>query len=79
MENKAKLDKIFMECLGVESAQLNDELDVLSVDCWDSVMQMRLVSEIEDSFDVMFDPEDIIEFTSYSAIFTILKRLGVEV
>lgn len=78
MENKAKLDKIFMECLGIEETQLNDELNVMTVDCWDSVMQMRLVSEIEDAFDVMFEPEDIVDFTSYSSVFKILGNLGVD-
>ena len=33
---------------------------------------------IEESFDVMFDPEDIMEFTSYGRGREILKKYDVE-
>jgi len=32
---------------------------------WDSVGHMELISEIEDAFDIEFETEDIIEFSSY--------------
>ncbi len=32
---------------------------------WDSVGHMELVAEIEDAFDIEFETEDIIEFSSY--------------
>lgn len=79
MNNKQKLDSIFIECLGINESQLNDDLSVMSVECWDSIMQMRLVSEIEDAFGVMFDPEDIIELTSYKSTFLILRKLGIQI
>ncbi len=79
MENKQKLDNIFIECLGINESQLNGDLSVMSVECWDSIMQMRLVSEIEEVFGVMFDPEDIIELTSYESTFPILRKFGIQI
>ncbi len=78
MDNKQKLDQIFITNLGVTADELNDDLNVLTADNWDSVMQLTLVSELEDTFDVMFDSDDVVELTSYTAAKEILSRMGVE-
>ena len=78
MDNKQKLDNIFIANLGVTADELNDDLNVLTAHNWDSVMQLTLVSEMEDAFGIMFDPDDIVELTSYTAAKEILSRMGVE-
>ena len=49
-----------------------------SVESWDSVHQLNIIALLEESFDVMFDPEDIMEFTSYGKGREILKKYEVE-
>ena len=44
---------------------------------WDSVGHMALVAEIEDSYGVMLDTDDIIGLSSYGAAVEILARHGV--
>lgn len=44
----------------------------------DSVHQLNIIALLEESFDVMFDPEDIMEFTSYGKGREILKKYDVE-
>lgn len=44
---------------------------------WDSVGHMELVTEIEDAFDIMFETEDILRFTSYEKGIEILNKYGV--
>ncbi|MGN0553015.1 MAG: acyl carrier protein [Oscillospiraceae bacterium] len=76
MENK--LISIFSDCLGIAPGDVNDELNVMNCDSWDSVMQLTLVSEMESAFDIMFEPDDIVELTSFAAAKEIAARLGAK-
>lgn len=71
-------NKLFVEILGVAEDQLGDELVYQSVDNWDSVGHMQLMSAIEDAFDVMLDTDDIIDFNSYDTGKRILAKYDVE-
>ena len=53
--------------------------DLLSVLAKASVLrrQLRLTSAVEDEFDIMLDPEDILEFTSYANAKTILAKYDI--
>lgn len=79
MTNKQKYDKIFIEVFGVDISKLNDNFGKDNVDSWDSVHQLNLVNFAEDTFDIMLDPEQILDFTSYSKGIDILKSQGIEI
>ena len=49
-----------------------------SVDGWDSVRQLSLTSSLEDTFDIMLDPEDIISCNSYEAAKSMLSKYEIE-
>lgn len=78
MTNLEKYNEIFTEVFGVEASALNDSFGKETVDQWDSVHQLNLVSLLEEAFDIMLDPEDIMGFTSYKAGKEILKNQDVE-
>lgn len=78
MTNLEKLNGIFKEVFSVEETMLNDEFDNTSVEGWDSVRQLSLTSSVEDTFDIMLDPEDILEFTSYKNAKAILAKYEIE-
>ena len=61
----------------VEASALNAGFDNKSVDGWDSVRQLSLTSAVEDTFDIMLDPEDILEFTSYDNAKAILQKYDI--
>lgn len=65
MTNIEKYNQAFVEVFGVNESALNDSFAKDSVDGWDSVHQLNIIALLEESFDIMFDPEDIMEFTSY--------------
>ena len=77
MTNIEKYNNAFVEVFGVNASTLNDDFSKESVDTWDSVHQLNIIALLEESFDVMFDPEDIMEFTSYGKGREILKRYDV--
>ena len=62
---------------GVSADALNDNFSKETVEEWDSVHQLGVVSALEDAFDIMFDPEDIMELTSYAKGKEILQKYDV--
>ncbi len=78
MTNIEKYNNIFMDVFQVEESRLDTSFTKDNVEGWDSVKQLSLTSTIEDEFDLLLDPEDIIGFTSYEAGKIILGKNGVE-
>lgn len=78
MTNIEKYNQAFVEVFGVNESALNDNFAKDSVDGWDSVHQLNIIALLEESFDIMFDPEDIMEFTSYSKGRNILEKYEIE-
>lgn len=78
MSNLEKLNGIFCEVFSVDASALGTGFDNKSVEGWDSVRQLSLTSNIEDTFDIMLDPEDILECTSYDNAKAILDKYEIE-
>ncbi len=78
MNNLEKYNQVFCEMFslpeGFDGAgvKLNDTED------WDSVGHMELITALEDTFDIMFETEDILGLTSYAEGIEILKKYDVE-
>lgn len=73
MSNKEKYVNIFMEVLQINSEQTAG-LVYQSIDSWDSVGHMNLIAALEDSFDIMMDTDDIIDFNSFEKGMEILSQ-----
>lgn len=78
MDNLEKYNNAFIEVFGAKVEDLNDNYGKETVDEWDSVHQLSLIAQMEDAFDIMFDPEDIMDLTSYTKGKEILKKYEVE-
>lgn len=78
MTNIGKYNNAFVEVFGVDNSVLNDGFSKDNVESWDSVHQLNIIALLEESFDIMLDPEDIMEFTSYCKGREILKKYDVE-
>ena len=79
MNDLEKYNAVFVTTFSVEVEKLNDTFSAETVDNWDSVLQLSLVTAVEDAFDVMFEPEDIMDFKSYAIGKQILAKYGVEI
>lgn len=77
MTNLEKYNKVFMDVLGVNEKALDDKFTFKAVPQWDSVAHLSLISELEDTFDVLFDSNDILHYGSYLNGIEILKRYGI--
>ena len=76
MTNLERYNKAFMESLGLTEEQLSG-LEYQKVSSWDSVGHMGLIAELEDSFQIMMETDDIIDFSSYEKGKEIIQKYGV--
>ena len=79
MSNKETYDKVFIESFSVEEKKLNDKLVYNSIETWDSIGHMQMIAELEDAFEIEFEMDDIINFSSYNKGMEILVKYGIEV
>lgn len=78
MSNIEKYNQAFIEVFGVEESALGSNFNKDSVDGWDSVHQLNIIALLEESFDIMLDPEDIMELTSYEKGKELMAKYEVE-
>jgi acyl carrier protein len=78
MTNLERYNTVFTSVFNVELGTLNAEFSSETVDNWDSITQLSLVTEIEDEFDIMLDTEDILEFKSYEIGKKIVSKYDIE-
>ena len=68
----------FIESFDISEDDLGD-LTYQAIEAWDSVGHMQLVAALEDTFDIMFDTDDIIDLSSFEKGKEILKKYDIEV
>lgn len=76
--NKQKYIDIFTNIFGVEEDELNENFNFKDVEAWDSFTHLTLIGELEATFDVMFETDDILHFGGFENGMAILSRYGVD-
>lgn len=76
MERIALYNKAFLDVFMLAEKDLVT-LKYHDVPEWDSVGHMMLITAIEEAFDIMFDTEDIIDFSSWGKGKLILAKYDV--
>ena len=78
MSNIEKLKEAFVEGLEIPMKEV-ETATMEGVDKWDSIGQMSLVAIIEDAFGIEFEPDEVMQFTSFEAGKEISKNHNIEV
>ena len=78
MSNKEKYDEAFIESFSIDANKLNDKLEYNSIEAWDSIGHMQMIAELEDAFEIEFEMDDIIDFSSHKKGFELIAKYGVE-
>jgi acyl carrier protein len=73
-----KYQLIFSSTFQVQINELNN-LVYQGLPEWDSVGHMNLIAQIEETFDIMMDTDDIVDLSSYNKGIEILKKYGIEI
>ena len=79
MNNEEKYDEVFINSFSLKQSDLDDNLVYESVPEWDSVGHMGMIAELEETFDIMLETDDIIDFSSYKKGIEILAKYKVEI
>lgn len=66
-----------MDNFDVLENELNDDFTNQNIQNWDSIGHMNLISMLEETFDIFFENEDIMNLVSYAAGKEILEKYGV--
>ena len=78
MSNEEKYLKVFTGVFNI-SEKAAREASYQETDEWDSVGHMILINNLEDTFDIMMDTDDIVDLSSFAKGMEILaSRYGVE-
>ncbi|MEH2052158.1 acyl carrier protein [Nostoc sp.] len=77
-DNQEKLVQAFCTALGIQPETVTDTLAYRSIQQWNSVAHMALVTELENTFSVMLDTNDIIDMSSVGKAKQILSKYDVE-
>jgi acyl carrier protein len=77
MNNLETYKRIFIETLEIQEEQLQG-LEYQGIESWDSIGHMSLMASIEDTFQIMLDMDDIIDFSSFEKGKEILRKYDVE-
>lgn len=78
MTNLEKYTNVFIETFEV-TAEMAQGLKYQDIDAWDSVGHMGLISALEDTFDIMMDTDDIIDFNSFEKGIELIKKYDVAI
>lgn len=78
MSNEEKLKQVFCMVLSLSENEINDDLEYNTISTWDSVGHMKLIAELEDTYGIMMDTDDIIDLSSYGKAKEILKKYDID-
>tara|TARA_X000000368_G_scaffold400866_1_gene373153 strand:- start:229 stop:465 length:237 start_codon:yes stop_codon:yes gene_type:complete len=78
MENLEKYNEAFKSSFEIKDEVLKT-LEYQAISNWDSVGHMVLIACLEETFDIMLEMEDVIDFSSYLKGKEILKKYSVEI
>ena len=78
LENLEKLVNVFVEVFNVETSVINDTFGKDIVETWDSVHQLNIIALLEETFDLLLEPEDIMACTSFAKAKEILLKNDIE-
>ena len=75
MEEKYK--NAFIESLSLDNKIDIEKLEYNKIPEWDLIGHMTLIADLEEKFDISFDTDEIVNFSSYKKGKEILKKLGI--
>lgn len=79
MSNLANYKKAFVEALSIKPNFDFENLKYQSVDEWDSIGHMTLISNLEEKFKITFETDDIVDFSSFKKGIKILQKYKVKI
>ena len=77
VSNLSKYSDCFRSAFELSADTDPSDLQYQGIENWDSVGHMSLMSELEDTFDIVLEMDDIIDFSSYAKGLETLAKYDV--
>lgn len=71
-----RLEQVFRDVLTIDDDAQVQDLRYGQTPGWDSLAHMQLIAELEEAFDVVLEPDDVVELSDFSSARDILDRRG---
>ena len=78
MDNLQKYKRAFSDSFDMPDDNV-ENLEYQSIDDWDSIGHMTLMSNLESEFSITLDTDDIIEFSSFQKGKEIIKKYEINI
>lgn len=75
--NIEKYTKCFMQGLNIEDLSVLENLEYNSIPEWDSIGHMSLIAQLEETFNITLDTNEVIDFSSYKVGLEILRKHNI--
>jgi acyl carrier protein len=72
-----QIQAVFSTELGVPAAEFGPTLAYGTVPEWDSSSHMVIVMALEERFDIMFEPDEVVELSTVARIEAALQAKGI--
>lgn len=73
------MEKLISEVFGIDASTVRDELDFESIDTWDSLSHMQLITVLEDTYRIQLTGDQIADMRSVGAVRSVIRAHGVKV
>lgn len=77
--NEKRLKGIFAKVFLIDEYEINDKLSKKDVEDWDSMGHLMLINEVESTFGVFIDDEDVKKIKTVGDIKEVLRKLGMAI
>lgn len=74
MDTSKRITKIIAEILEVSESEITMESGIGDFAKWDSLGHMNILREVEDEFEIEFEPEEIIEVENVGDIVELTEK-----
>lgn len=71
----AETKEIISSILGIPIDNLDVEAEMTDIEGWDSLRNIKILSRLEDYFDIIFPSDDIFDLTSVKAFAEEIERI----
>jgi acyl carrier protein len=77
MNTTQTLQDIFAAALAIPAEQVTDDLSYQSIPEWDSVSHIYLITELEATFNITIDTDEVLEMGSVEKVKEILRKHNI--
>ena len=79
MNTTEQLHGVFSRAFEIPAEEINDQLAYQGIAEWDSMSHLVLVEELERTYNISIEMEDILDMGSVEKIKAVLKKHGFEI